>query len=57
MSVQKVANAAKIYKKVMMVPPVHFDVIHKGLNAHMKYEINYFKSMILYKCTEIIIEK
>ena len=46
MSAQKVTNAAKtaiskskIYKKVMMVPPKHFDVIHKGLNAHMKYEI------------------
>ena len=46
MSAQKVTNAAKaaiskskIYKKVMMVPPEHFDVIHKGLNAHMKYEI------------------
>ncbi|XP_063679980.1 uncharacterized protein ZK1307.1-like [Bolinopsis microptera] len=36
MSTQKITGAAsKIYKRVMMVPPQHFDVIHKNLNAHM----------------------
>jgi hypothetical protein len=29
-------SKSKIYKRVMMVPPKYFDVIHKNLNAFMK---------------------
>lgn len=33
-----VRQACQIYKKIMMVPPTHFDVIHKNLNVHMTCE-------------------
>ena len=26
---------SRIYRRIMMVPPTHFDVIHKNLNVYM----------------------
>ena len=38
LSMKCVRQACQIYKKIMMVPPTHFDVIHKNLNVHMTCE-------------------